>query len=314
MYDIIGDIHGHAKPLKQLLEQLDYQHDGLSYKHPQRKVIFLGDYIDRGPDQVEVYRIVRAMVDAKQAIAIMGNHELNAVLWTLTDPDKPQAFLRSHTPHNLKQHQAFLQQVTEGSELHLEIVDWFKTLPLFYENDDFRAIHAYWDTEAIDYLKHHNLINSQNVITNLDAWRAIGAKNSNPYLLVEQLLKGIELSLPNEISFFDKDGKERFEVRVRWWLSMEFTSFADIALLDLEIASTLENITAPPFRRYDQQKLLFIGHYWMTGQPKRLSAYVACLDFSIGKAKINDSKLGAYRFNNEKQLINENFSYVLFKD
>ena len=313
MFDIIGDIHGHATPLKQLLIQLDYQYDGNSYRHPQRKVIFLGDYIDRGPDQVEVYRIVRAMVDADQAIAIMGNHELNAVLWTIKSPNNPDQFLRPHTTHNRKQHDAFLQQVGENSDLHAEIIEWFRTLPLCYENNDFRAVHAYWNTEALEYLKQQDFIDSQYRISNADAWKIIGTRGSQPYLWVEQLLKGIELPLPEGVSFFDKDGKQRFEVRVRWWLSMEFSSFAEVALLDWQIAAQLEHITTPVFSRYEDEKLLFIGHYWMTGHPERLSPYVACLDFSIGKAKINDSKLGAYRYHNEKQLNNNHFSFVVFE-
>lgn len=313
MFDIIGDIHGHATPLKQLLIQLGYQYDGNSYRNPQRKVIFLGDYIDRGPDQVEVYRIVRAMVDADQAIAIMGNHELNAVLWTIKPPNNPDQFLRPHTTHNRKQHDAFLQQVGENSDLHAEIIEWFRTLPLCYENNDFRAVHAYWNTEALEYLKQQEFIDSQYRISNADTWKIIGTRGSQPYLWVEQLLKGIELPLPEGVSFFDKDGKQRFEVRVRWWLSMEFSSFAEVALLDWQIAAQLEHITTPVFSRYEDEKLLFIGHYWMTGHPERLSPYVACLDFSIGKAKINDSKLGAYRYHNEKQLNNNHFSFVVFE-
>ena len=67
-YDIIGDIHGHADELQALLEILGYQQGS----HPEgRKVIFLGDYIDRGPKIREVLETVRGMVDAGQALAIL---------------------------------------------------------------------------------------------------------------------------------------------------------------------------------------------------------------------------------------------------
>ena len=51
MYDLIGDIHGHAAELCQLLQQLGYAPDALgTYRHPAgRQVIFVGDFIDRGP-------------------------------------------------------------------------------------------------------------------------------------------------------------------------------------------------------------------------------------------------------------------------
>ena len=44
----MGDIHGHADELQQLLMKLDYRKvDGI-YTHPSRKVFFLGDFIDSG--------------------------------------------------------------------------------------------------------------------------------------------------------------------------------------------------------------------------------------------------------------------------
>src|SRR5690606_30581259 len=97
MYDLIGDIHGHATELKKLLTKMDYRPlDGV-WQHPQRKVIFLGDFVDRGPEQVEVVSIARAMVEQGHALAVMGNHEFNAVAWATPDPEQPGAFLRPHT-------------------------------------------------------------------------------------------------------------------------------------------------------------------------------------------------------------------------
>lgn len=79
-YDIIGDIHGHADKLKELLHKLGYQSvDGIYLHAEGRKVIFLGDFIDRGPKIREVLHIAKNMCDNGYAIAIMGNHEFNAI-------------------------------------------------------------------------------------------------------------------------------------------------------------------------------------------------------------------------------------------
>ena len=53
-YDLIGDIHGQAHELEALLKILGYRRAGDSYRHDNRKVIFLGDFIDRGPHQRRV--------------------------------------------------------------------------------------------------------------------------------------------------------------------------------------------------------------------------------------------------------------------
>ena len=54
MYDIIGDIHGHAQELKSLLVKMDYSVTEGVWQHPARKAIFVGDLIDRGPSIREV--------------------------------------------------------------------------------------------------------------------------------------------------------------------------------------------------------------------------------------------------------------------
>ncbi len=74
MYDIIGDIHGHAPALKELLHKMDYKVVNGVWQHPGRKVIFVGDYIDRGPAIRETLDIVRTMAENDTAIALMGNH------------------------------------------------------------------------------------------------------------------------------------------------------------------------------------------------------------------------------------------------
>ena len=76
-YDIIGDIHGCAKSLISLLVKLGYQKKNGIHQQQGYKVIFLGDFIDRGPYQREVINIVRPMIDNDYALSVMGNHEYN---------------------------------------------------------------------------------------------------------------------------------------------------------------------------------------------------------------------------------------------
>jgi hypothetical protein len=72
MYDLIGDIHGHADELVRLLEVLGYENLQGSYRHPERKVIFLGDFIDRGPQIRQVLETVRPMVEGGHALGSNG--------------------------------------------------------------------------------------------------------------------------------------------------------------------------------------------------------------------------------------------------
>lgn len=142
-FDLIGDIHGHAEPLRRLLGQLGYREEDGSFRHPNRQVIFLGDFIDRGPAIRESLRMVRKMVDGGAALAVMGNHEFNALCYhTIGKNGGP---LRAHSETNRHQHQATLDAFADFPDEWRDYLAWFRTLPLYLEMDDFRVVHACWE-------------------------------------------------------------------------------------------------------------------------------------------------------------------------
>jgi protein phosphatase len=77
-FDIIGDVHGCADELEELLERLGYRPDTAGpWRHPAaRTVVFLGDLVDRGPRIVDTLHTVRRMVEAGTALCVAGNHEV----------------------------------------------------------------------------------------------------------------------------------------------------------------------------------------------------------------------------------------------
>ena len=79
-FDIVGDIHGCADELEALLRQLGYDRDGDIYAHPEgRRLLFLGDIVDRGPRILDACRYVRATVAAGNALCVPGNHDMKFV-------------------------------------------------------------------------------------------------------------------------------------------------------------------------------------------------------------------------------------------
>jgi protein phosphatase len=80
-FDVIGDVHGCLAELEQLLTELGYQleHDDAGRPagahHPDRRAVFVGDLVDRGPDTPGVLRLVMGMVAAGTALCVSGNHE-----------------------------------------------------------------------------------------------------------------------------------------------------------------------------------------------------------------------------------------------
>lgn len=85
-FDVIGDVHGCLGELLALLLRLGYViergDDGhaIDATHPEgRRVIFVGDLVDRGPDSVGVLRLAMGMTAAGHAKAVPGNHEQKLV-------------------------------------------------------------------------------------------------------------------------------------------------------------------------------------------------------------------------------------------
>ena len=153
--DIIPDIHGQAEKLRHALRRLGWRRNGVTWLHPEpdRQIVFLGDFIDRGPENGAVIRIVRELLEAGRAQAIMGNHELNAIHFHTVDPETGLP-LRPHDSDNIRQHESFLKEFPLGASHTNEVIGWMKGLPLFKEGQEFRAVHAAWLEPAIEELNH----------------------------------------------------------------------------------------------------------------------------------------------------------------
>src|SRR6185503_508981 len=77
------DVHGCADELEELLGKLGYTPDEAGvWRHPEgRKVVFLGDLVDRGPRVPDVLRIAMGMVKAETALCVPGNHDEKLLRW-----------------------------------------------------------------------------------------------------------------------------------------------------------------------------------------------------------------------------------------
>jgi len=307
MYDLIGDIHGHSDALTRLLDKLGYAKTDGVYRHPDRKLIFLGDFIDRGPDQRGVLEIVRPMIDSGTALSVMGNHEFNAIAYYTLDPDDHNRHLRVHFEQNRKHHQAFLE-VFEGKSDYAETIEWFRTLPLWLELEGIRVVHACWDEALMKLLQDKHPSLHEYLDDNLLV--AASRKGSDEHEAVETLLKGKEIELPNGQSFSDKDGNARHHLRVRWF-DGEAATYQEAFLGPEDARSHIpeDPIGADHIIQYSHDDPpVFVGHYWMDSEPTVLAPNVACLDYSV--AAKSGGKLVAYRWDGEQALSDEKFVFV----
>jgi hypothetical protein len=299
-YDIIGDIHGYATTLKALLTKLGYRAEDGAYRHPERVVIFLGDFIDRGPEIRETLQTVRAMVDGGSALAVMGNHEFNALAYHT--PDGQGDYLRKHTPEKVEQHRATMEQLaTPYPDEWKGWLEWFSTIPLFLDLGNLRAVHASWDAAAVNELQSMKKIDESTL-------QAMAPRKSPLNKYKETLLNGVELRLPKGHVFFDKSGFERKDIRTKWWEPLAGKTYRQAVFPDSETVPDHPIPTAFTNRdlayRSDEPPVFF-GHYWLPPESAKmpLAPNVACLDYSVAKG----GDLTAYRWDGERVLNAEKF-------
>lgn len=299
MYDLIGDIHGHADALKQLLAQLGYTCRNGLYSHPERHVIFMGDFIDRGPRIRETLGIVRPMVESGAARAVMGNHELNALAFHTPDKDRPGEYLRPHNEKNSHQHAETMRQVP--SDELASYLAWFRTLPLWLDLDGLRVVHACWDDTRMAAIS--------GAVTD-EFLHSACLPGGTMFEPVEAILKGKEVRLPPGATFRDKDGHERAVTRVKWYEPPHGHTYRTYAMASEPIESDLrlsdEAIQAAvPYP--EDAKPVFVGHYWLKGpRPELLRRNIACVDWSVAKGGF----LCAYRWDGERELDREKFVWT----
>lgn len=300
-YDLIGDIHGYYDKLTSLLYKLGYQASGdHGFRHPQgRQVIFLGDYIDRGPNVRQVLQTVRVMVEDGAAKAILGNHEHVALLYH--EPDGKGGWLR---PAWLRHGMGLANTISQFEGLEDEWegwLSWLKTLPLFLDLGGLRAVHACWDPEAIEFL-------GDRLLSDASLLHATATKGTREHWAVERLLNGPEMTIPDGALILNARGMPLPYTRVRWWnIPTGRVDLADLALpepLDGRGEADLEKVRQLPNYPPDGPPVFF-GHYWLSPDKDRvpLRHNIACLDYSAAK----NGPLVAYRWNGEAALTSAHF-------
>jgi serine/threonine protein phosphatase 1 len=129
----VGDIHGSSDKLKALVEACREHADGR-----EMRLVFLGDYIDRGPDSAGVLRFMMSLQAdlPKQIVALKGNHEAWAL--SLFDGVAPAgAWLRNGGAETLRSYGA--REIGDLPRAHL---DWMRSLRLFFDDGRRFFVHA----------------------------------------------------------------------------------------------------------------------------------------------------------------------------
>lgn len=123
----IGDIHGCSKALRTLIETIDPQSDD--------ELVFLGDYVDRGPDTRDVVDQVIELQKRCRVIPLRGNHEIMLVAVALRGMDDT-VWLENGGQATVTSYGGSLEKIPQ------EHIEFFKNLVAYHETDDAIFVHA----------------------------------------------------------------------------------------------------------------------------------------------------------------------------
>ena len=290
-YDVIPDLHADPDRLERSLAALG----------PGGRPAFLGDFIDGKPgeaaDDAAVLGRVRGLVEAG-APAVMGNHELNAVLFHRVEEGRP---LRPRHARNRAQHASFLSRFPDGpgpeGAAARGWTDWFLTLPLWRDLGGLRLVHACWDEAAIATVAARR----PDARLRLGDLAEVAREDTAFGRAVNRLLTGPEIALPEGQGFTDHVGHRRHHMRFAWWtgsgstwreaaISVPRPSELPAGPLPPGAADGLYPAGAPP---------VLFGHYKMVGAPRIEAPNAACIDYPAapclyrwrGEARLDPDRL-----------------------
>lgn len=327
--DIVGDIHGEIDALKKLLDTLGYDENGY---HPYgRKLIFVGDLVDRGPNSIAVVNMVRNIIVHGNGQCILGNHELNIMMglqregngWFFGSPHDDD-----HKPFN---------SVFATEEERSEILAFFKALPLALESDRLRVVHACWDKDAIEKLSDES---GRDLITLYNHYEAV----TDHYLT--------HTGISHKYSEEQAEYREAIKDRSKPVPFLPYTAKRNMAAKMFNHIKTLtsgpEKIIDEPYYaggkwrmldrdawwdNYEDDVPVIVGHYWRNfnisknkhglfkdidpthwfGQKKN----IFCIDYSVGRRYVERAQQVPYTTHlmslryPENILISENSLHVL---
>jgi hypothetical protein len=302
-YDIIGDVHGYATLLKKLLKTMGYSRTDGIWQHPERKAIFIGDFINRGPEIREAIQIVRQMTEAGFALTILGNHEYRAILYHIKDKDG--MYMSRHISGNRNQIQKTLTAFKGFENEWRDHLRWFRSLPFFLDLGEIRIAHAFWNDEDISYLR--NFLPDGRLKKSF--LRSIHEKQHPAAAIIYRMLKGLEYRCPQDLILKCSKGMSRKLFTINWWESPTGKTFREISFGNKFILPSyhIPPELAPVFDPYTpDQPIVFIGHYCLSEGAVIVQNNICCIDSCVDTTSI----LSAYRWNGETVLTSENILTV----
>jgi len=262
--DIVGDIHGEFVALTQLLGHLGYDSQG---RHPEgRRLVFVGDFCDRGPDSPAVLMRARELVRSAGAVAVLGNHEINLLREDVKDGSG--WFFDARMAQDQDKYAPYQRPTPEQRR---DIVEFLSGLPIALERPDLRVIHAAWQAPQIEAIRELPI---GSVREEYDQWEMQGQQHARDSQLADRMAKervhwphGLESSL-HEPPFLQAHGE--FEANKQMFnpLKVLTSGVEEMGTVTFYAGGKWRFVRRVPWwDAYTDPIPVVVGHYWRRARP-----------------------------------------------
>jgi hypothetical protein len=228
--DLIGDVHGELDALMLLIKNLGYDQNA---NHPEgRRLVFVGDLVDRGPKSISLLKVVKSWIDAGKVQCILGNHEFNILKSGIHTRDERHGnlwFLGREEGMSPENPDFIHPQELASLSDRKWIIDFFDTLPIALENQDLGVVHACWHQDSINQLKRDEMIGHTDVTRLYKKYRnriyekieALNVTDHTQKSMMKQNLNPLKVLTSGfeELHHtpYYAGGRTRYAKRSRWW-------------------------------------------------------------------------------------------------
>ena len=170
----ISDIHGFYTEMIESLKESGYDED-----NPEHLLIVCGDKFDRGKESVKVFQYLKRLMDKNKAIILRGNHlafienflegsndpfnyinnglnETIADFWHRTAPFESWCVLEGNCELSIENYSKWAEIARKDiNKEYPELLPWIKSLPYYYETENYIFTHGAIDTKVEDWHNPH---------------------------------------------------------------------------------------------------------------------------------------------------------------
>lgn len=151
---VVGDIHGCSDLLDALIDLIE-----TDQTDREADWVFVGDYVDRGPDSAGVLRRLRALSDdpARRVTCLLGNHEAMMLQFLKTPTESAEHWLLNGGLATLSSYHVDRVSGDTADERHNALAlelrralprgteDWLSGLPMWWQSGNLAVVHALTD-------------------------------------------------------------------------------------------------------------------------------------------------------------------------